>query len=153
MFSCLLNMMYCMELVCFPFSAVTVGLELTNYTVLESETAANICVIFTGEIERMFDVIIFIPDASSGKQSLHSYKLRSSHNYIPRLLDYSLIPENTTFSPGMTGPQCQSISITDDSILENDEVFVVALTTTDQNVILNPNTTSVTILDNDGNVN
>ena len=142
-----------MELVCFPFSAVTVGLELTNYTVLESETAANICVIFTGEIERMFDVIIFIPDASSGKQSLRSYKLRCSYNCIPHSLDYSLVPENTTFSPGMTGPQCQSISITDDSILENDEVFVVALTTTDQNVILNPNTTSVTILDNDGNVN
>ena len=131
---------------------MTVGLELTNYTVLESETAANICVIFTGEIERMFDVIIFIPDASSGKQSLHLFKLQCSP-YISHSLDYKLIPENITFSPGMAGPQCQSISITDDSILENDEVFVVALTTTDQNVILNPNTTSVTILDDDGNVN
>ena len=63
-----------------------------------------------------------------------------------------MIPENIIFSPGMTGPQCQSISITNDSILENDEVFVVALSTTDQDVILNPSTTSVTILDDDGNV-
>ena len=74
-------------------------------------------------------------------------------SYIPHSLDYSLMPENIIFSPGMTGPQCQSISITDDSILEIDEVFVVALSTTDQDVILNPSNTSVTILDNDGNVN
>ena len=63
-----------------------------------------------------------------------------------------MIPENIIFSPGMTGPQCQSISITNDSILENDDVFVVALSTTDQDIILNPSTTSVTILDDDGNV-
>ena len=72
---------------------------------------------------------------------------------IPHSLDYSLIPENIIFLPGMTGPQCQSISITDDSILENDEVFVVALSTTDQDVILNPSITSVTILDDDGIIN
>ena len=53
----------------------------------------------------------------------------------------------------MTGPQCQSIAITDDSILENDEIFVVSLSTTDQDVIRNPSTTFVTILDDDGNVN
>ena len=53
----------------------------------------------------------------------------------------------------MTGPQCQSISITDDSILENNEMFVVALSTTDHDVILSPSTTSVTILDDDGNAN
>ena len=71
---------------------------------------------------------------------------------ISHSLDYILIPENVIFSPGMTGPQCLSISITDDSILENDEVFAVVLSATDQDVILNPNTTSVTILDDDGNV-
>ena len=136
---------------------MTVGFELTNYTVLESETATNVCVVSTGEIERMFDVMIFTPDTSSGKQSLHSCRLWCSIimiiiSNIPHSLDYSLIPENIIFSPGMTGPQCQSISITDDSILESDEVFVVALSTMDQNVILNPSNTTVTILDDDGNV-
>ena len=53
----------------------------------------------------------------------------------------------------MTGPQCLSISITDDSILENNEMFVVALRTTDKDVILSPSTTSVTILNDDGNAN
>ena len=61
-----------------------------------------------------------------------------------------MIPENIIFSPGMTGPQCQSISITDDSILENDEVFVVALSTTDVDVVLRPRTTSVIIVNDDG---
>ena len=52
----------------------------------------------------------------------------------------------------MTGPQCQSISITDDSILENDEEFIVAMSTTDQDIILSPSTTSVTIVNDDGNL-
>ena len=149
--------MLCIELVFFPFTVVTVGFELTNYTVLESETATNVCVVSTGEIDRMFDVMIFTPDTSSGKQSLHSCRLWCSIimiiiSNIPHSLDYSLIPENIIFGPGMTGPQCQSISIIDDSILENDEVFVVSLSTMDQNVILNPSNTTVTILDDDGNV-
>ena len=141
------------ELFCSLFTVVTVGFELTNYTVLESDAAANVCVVFIGGIERMFDVMIFTPDTSSGKQSLHSCILWSSIlSNIPHSLDYSLIPESIIFSPGMTEPQCQSISITDDSILENDEVFVVALSSMDEDVILNPSNTSITILDDDGNV-
>ena len=67
MYSCLINVMLCIELVYFPFTVVTVGFELTNYTVMESETATNVCVVFTGEIERMLDVMIFTPNTSSGK--------------------------------------------------------------------------------------
>ena len=67
--------MLSVEFVYFSFSVVTIGFELTNYTVLEFETAANVCVVVTGEIERMFDVTIFTPDTSSGKQSLHSFIL------------------------------------------------------------------------------
>ena len=74
----LINIILCIELVYFPFSVVTVGFELTNYTVLESETAANVCVVVTGEIERMIDIVIFTPDISSGKLSLHSCRLWSS---------------------------------------------------------------------------
>ena len=69
----ILNIMLCIELVYFLFAVVTVGFELTNYTVLESVGAANVCVILTGDIERIFDVMIFIPDTSSGKQLLHTY--------------------------------------------------------------------------------
>ena len=78
MYSCLINIMLCIELVYYPFSVVTIGFELTNYTVLESETAANVCVVLTGEIERMFDIMLFTPNTSSGKQSLQSCRLWSS---------------------------------------------------------------------------
>ena len=67
MYCCLVSIILCIELVCFPLTVVTVGFEQTNYTVLESETAANVCVAITGEIERMFDVMIFTPETSSGK--------------------------------------------------------------------------------------
>ena len=70
----IIDLMLCSEIVCFPFTAVIVGFKLTNYTVLESETAANVCVVLTGEIERMVVVVIFTPATSSGKQSLHSYR-------------------------------------------------------------------------------
>ena len=46
---------------------VIVGFEFMNYSVVESETAANVCVIVTGEIERSVAVTIFIPVAGSGK--------------------------------------------------------------------------------------
>ena len=70
-YSCL-NLILCTQLVYFPFTAVIVGFELTNYTVLESVTTANVCVVLTGEIERMVDVMIFTPVTSSGKQSFYS---------------------------------------------------------------------------------
>ena len=71
MYSCL-NLILCTQLVYFPFTAVIVGFELTNYTVIESVTAANVCVVLTGEIERMVDVMIFTPFTNSGKQSFYS---------------------------------------------------------------------------------
>ena len=73
-YSCL-NLILCTQLVYFPFTAVIVGFELTNYTVLESVTTANVCVVLTGEIERMVDVMIFTPVTSSGKQPFYSSRL------------------------------------------------------------------------------
>ena len=49
-----------------------------------------------------------------------------------------------------TDQQCTSISISDDPILENDELFSVVLNTTDQAVTLRPSTANITIEDDDG---
>ena len=46
--------------------------------------------------------------------------------------------------------QCTSISISDDPILENDELFSVQLNTTDQAVTLHPSSANITIGDDDG---
>ena len=45
--------------------------------------------------------------------------------------------------------QCTSISISDDPILENDELFSVELNTSDQAVTLHPSSANITIEDND----
>ena len=57
-------------------------------------------------------------------------------------------PMELTFLQGIS-QQCASISISDDSILENDELFSVQLTTTNQAVTLSPSSAIITIGDND----
>ena len=59
---------------------------------------------------------------------------------------------NLIFSPEITQAQCHVITINDDAILENNEVFMVALSTADESLILSPRTSSVTIVDDDGNL-
>ena len=50
-----------------------------------------------------------------------------------------------------TGEQrCITVSIIDDTILENDEMFSIFLHSTDPNVSLNPEFADVTIIDDDG---
>ena len=70
--------------------------------------------------------------------------------------DYGAINSLITFSPGQEGQQvCRQIPIFDDIICEGDELFNVALMSTDSGVNLNPPTSNgvVTIIDNDGETN
>lgn len=53
-----------------------------------------------------------------------------------------------TFQPG-TSSQCASVIVNDDSTLENNEFFLVELTTADEAVRLNPGSANITIIDND----
>ena len=64
--------------------------------------------------------------------------------------DYTLVENVLTFSPGVNESCTTIIPIVDDSVLENDEVFSVTLSTTDSDVSLDPASATVTILDNDG---
>ena len=57
-------------------------------------------------------------------------------------------PMDLTFLQGIS-QQCANIAISDDAILENDELFAVQLTTTDQAVTLSPSSATVTIGDDD----
>ena len=59
-----------------------------------------------------------------------------------------VLPTQLTFQPGET-ELCIQITIIDDVILEDNETFSVGLITTDQAVILNPSSATVTILNND----
>jgi len=63
--------------------------------------------------------------------------------------DYSSISTTLTFTSN-TPEQCAYISILEDSILEDPENFFVHLATSDEDVKLQYNYSTITILDNDG---
>ena len=63
-------------------------------------------------------------------------------------IDYTTVTAQLTFQ-ATVNLQCSSISIIDDTILENDEVFSVQLSTLDPDVNLTPSTATVTIENDD----
>ena len=63
------------------------------------------------------------------------------------IFDIEYTQVDSTFSGEL---QCIAISISDDTVLENDEIFLVSLTSTDPSVNLNREFADVTIIDDDG---
>ena len=63
--------------------------------------------------------------------------------------DYVSTTVTLTFN-GTSTTACTDISITFDDVYEGNETFSVSLTTTDNNVTLNPDGGQVTITDDDG---
>lgn len=65
--------------------------------------------------------------------------------------DYGALSTSLTFEPtNSLGPLCVNISIVDDTAVEDDELFIVQLDTSDSAIIIAPNTSSVVILNDDG---
>lgn len=55
-----------------------------------------------------------------------------------------------TFRPGSADvPQCDTLQLVNDNVLESDESFRVILSTADSAVVINPDTTLVTINNDD----
>ena len=69
-------------------------------------------------------------------------------SFFPAPGDYVPVAEALTFSASETRI-CTNVMTNDDTIFENDEDFGLILTTTDGNVILNPDEATVTIDDDD----
>ena len=57
-----------------------------------------------------------------------------------------------TFIPGVNELCTSEISIIDDLVLEDNETFSVLLSTEDPDVLLDPASATVTIVDNDGEI-
>ena len=80
----------------------------------------------------MFETALFIPPAVNS-------------DYVSEAIVFEFHPSNSTMV-------CGSINITDNDTPENEEeIFIAILTTDDSAVILSPNMSTVTILDDDGN--
>ncbi len=63
--------------------------------------------------------------------------------------DYQLMTAQLRFSPSQEH-QCLNITILDDTILESEEDFQVSLMTVMERVTLDPDTTTITVADDDG---
>ena len=76
-----------------------------------------------------------------------------SQNWFAAPLDYTTISQVLTFSSSVS-LQTVNVSIVDDNLLEIDEIFTASLALENAadaaRVILHPNSTEVTILDEDG---
>ena len=65
-------------------------------------------------------------------------------------MDYIAANGEFTFSSSSSNQQCVNITIVDDNVLESLETFSVTIDTSVDRVVLEPNTTVVEIVDNDG---
>ena len=65
-------------------------------------------------------------------------------------MDFTSVTAQLTFQPSQADvPQCEDVPIQEDTILETNESFTVELSTTDLDVILAPQSATVTIMDDD----
>ena len=66
--------------------------------------------------------------------------------------DYVGIAPSLTFTPTGDTVICHNITIVDDSLVEDTQVFLAALETADSSVRLLPDIATISIVDNDGKV-
>ena len=134
---------------------MTVGFEDTAYFVLESNpSSVNICVILNGTTEREVEVNVTAMDLSATSQFiLLKMNVEYPLNY-PNTggsgSDFFFTPSILTFPAGYDNHQCISPSVLTDMILEINETYLLNLTTTDDDdVILQPGSTTMTIVNDD----
>lgn len=119
--------------------AIGLGFDTEDIVVNEDAGTVSLNVVLTGNVQDEFTV-----------------NYHTVGNTATDAMDYTGVPQNTqTLTFGGSNPNTQTItiSIIDDIIIENDEVFNVILS--DISIPLvplsNADTASVTIIDNDGN--
>ena len=67
----------------------------------------------------------------------------------PAGFDYTAITMPVTFEAGSTRATI-NVQITDDNVIESEEDFTAVLSSSESNVMIGENTTTVSVLDNDG---
>ena len=137
-------------------------LQQQMYTVREGSSPLSVCIKMNGTTER--EVIVNVSTEEGSAQGITNLSLHACHStYLSRLLtklytallivtasgDFFGVSDHELTFQSAAVSQCTEISIEDDTILENNEVFSVQLSTLDQDVFLTLSTATVTIEDND----
>jgi hypothetical protein len=111
---------------------LTIGLSQTEYTVMEGTPFVEVCAeVMNGVVER--ETIVSLDTADNTAEE--------PGDYVERMV-------LLTFVEG-TSEACTNIQITNDTVLEDNESFLLSLTTTEPRVSLNPAQGSVLIIDDD----
>lgn len=115
------------------FIAISVGFEEGKYYVHEEDSTLEVCVnSHGGQLSRPLNLTFISNDGSASAPG-----------------DYSKLFFTMTLFGSSTEKLCINVTIIDDLFLEDNENFTLLLTSADQAVSIELNTTSVTILDND----
>ena len=119
----------------FP-TAITIGLTNTTFVVTEGDGAfVEVCArVFEGMLERNAVVTLQTMDGTALSQGAEP--------------DYEPLTVQLTFTPSMT-EICRNVVIVNDVYYEDPEDLTVGLTTDEPNVMLMPDTGTITIVDDE----
>ena len=111
---------------------MTIGLEQPSYTVNEDNGSVMVCAaIVNGTLERTL-----------------TFRLTTQDDSATSPADFSSVSADLTFDES-TSRACVDIPIEDDQIVENPEVFRVVVDGDDPDVVFDPPSSTVTIIDSD----
>ena len=128
-----------------------IGLDQASYTVREAGGAVEVCAI--AEIVNGTVVVTLSTEDNTAigmNCTFVMYTIPHSYrSYLTAPMDYLAISEPLSFNPATTRV-CRNITIVDDSDRDSGEVFFLRLTTNEPGVVLDPNSGTVAIIDNEG---
>ena len=142
------------QIVLFSSAVVTIGFNTVAYTVLEDAGSVNVTAsILNGTLARNVVVTMSTESGGAATGKVTSYSLMKSHIII---LSYTSSAGTDYIEATITlmfdatiSTQTVTVSILDDSVVEDTEFINLALTSVDSAVILNPATARINIEDVD----
>ena len=138
------------------FPVVAVQLKQVSYTVSEGNGTVTVCSVVSNVTEQDIQVVISTQPDSAGQLACYMHVHVSvpngecSFRFSIDFADFNRSLFTLTFEAGESQYQCVQISIEDDSIYENSEMFHVLLENITSDVTVAMGMSSVIILDNDG---
>ena len=139
----------------YVFPVVAVQLKETSYTVSEENGTVAVCSVVSNVTEQAVQVVISTqPDSAEGQLVCSTAQVNVPNGeclfvFSIDFADFSPSQFTLTFEAGQSQCQCVQISIEDDSIYENLEMFHVLLENITSDVTVTMGDSMVIILDND----
>ena len=127
----------------------TVSFSSPSFTAVEESEVATICVTLEDDIERNLTVTL----SSTEQCKIHYlslFHLNYPHHYFCLVTadEFSDFSTSLTFTAGERGRElCHNVSVTDDDILEDTEIFTITLSSTDEDILIQSSTALLAILD------